>query len=766
MTLRLVSSLGLVALAVLTAACEGQVPPPAPRPPSARPTASAPPPVVSAAPANPFGYPMTRTEPVTEELFQTRVVDPYRWLEDGASDAVKSWLTVQDGFARGWLGKLAGRDAIAARLRELLYVEGHGIPHHLGNRFFYAKRAATSEKWVVYAREGSLDKGAERALLDPNAWSKDGSVALGRWAASRDGKKIAYAVKPNNSDEATLEVLDVDTGKKSTVDVIEGAKYASPDWTPDGKGFFYTWVPPVSAVPSPADRPGYAEVRYHRLGTDPKTDAMIAPRTGDPKTFVAADVSWDGRWLFLEISHGWTSNDLWVRDLTKYPLTGSAAKDAPTSSASKAPPAKTDLAQGVYEAGPTFTRVVASSTNKYEVVAHGGAFYVRTDEGAARGRVFRVDPAKLARESWKELVPEHPRATLESASVVGGKLALAYLEDVRSRLEIRELDGKLVREVPLPAPGSASGLSGRPDEDAAWFSFTSLVHPNEIHTTSIKTGATSLHFKVKLPFDASPYAVEQEFATSKDGTKVPYFVVRKKDLPKDGKAPALVYGYGGFLGTQKPYFTSSIVPWLERGGVYVLTNLRGGAEYGEAWHVAGMRHQKQNVFDDLYAILEKISADKLTSASRIAVRGGSNGGLLVGAAWTQRPDLFRVGLCGVPLLDMVRYHRFGSGKTWIEEYGSAEDAKDFAALYAYSPYHHVEPGKKYPSLLLLSADNDDRVAPLHAWKFAALAQARSAGGPVLLRIERNSGHGGADLVRASVEKSADEIAFALAEIGN
>ncbi len=755
MKARVLSSAFVLALA--SSGCGGDGPParepspvPAPRP-APRAAAS------DAGVALPsYGYPATPTEPVTETLHGATISDPYRWLEDGKNEAVKTWLAAEDAFARAWLGKLPERDAIAARLKELFYVEGHGMPHREGSRWFYAKRAATSEKWVVHVRDGALPgvpgasatvSSKERVLLDPNAWSTDGSVALGRWAPSRNGKKVAYAKKPNNSDEATLHVLDVDTMKDSEIDRIEGAKYANPQWLPDSSGFFYTWVPAAGTVPT-AERPGHAEVRFHKLGSDPKQDVTVVPRTGDPTTFLSGDISFDGHWLFVEVSHGWTSNDLWVRDLAKHPVAKSV-KDAP---------------KDAWTPGPEYSHLVASRTNKYEVVSHGGRFFVRTDEGASRGHVFRIDPAKPARDAWQEIVPEHPRATLESFGIVGGKLSLSYLEDVRSRLEIHDVDGKLVREVPLPAPGSASSLYGRPDDDLAFFSFTSLVHPNEIHATRVGSGQETTFFRVKLPFDPAPYAVEQQFATSKDGTKVPYFVVRKKDLVLDGRAPALVYGYGGFLGTQKPYFTSSVVPWLERGGVYVLTNLRGGAEYGEAWHTAGMRHVKQNVFDDLYAILEKISADKLSSPSRIAVRGGSNGGLLVGAAWTQRPDLFRVGLCGVPLLDMLRYHLFGSGKTWIEEYGSADDPKDFAALYAYSPYHHIAAGKKYPSLLLLSADSDDRVAPLHAWKFAALAQARSAGGPVLLRIERNSGHGGADLVRSTVEKTSDEIAFALSEI--
>jgi prolyl oligopeptidase len=378
--------------------------------------------------------------------------------------------------------------------------------------------------------------------------------------------------------------------------------------------------------------------------------------------------------------------------------------------------------------------------------------------------VYRVDPKQPARDKWVEIVPERKDAVLDAMSIVGGRLALAYLKDVATQLEIHELGGKLVKTVDLPTVGTASAVYGEPDDEQGYFTFTSLTYPSEIHSISMKTLATELFYRLKVPVDPSKFDVEQRFTQSKDGTRVPFFVVKPKGFVADGKAPALVYGYGGFLATQKPGFTSSIFPWIERGGIYVLTNLRGGAEYGEAWHQHGMGREKQHVFDDLRAVLEQLAKDKYTSADRIAVRGASNGGLLVGAAITQFPELFRVGLCGVPLLDMVRYHQFGSGKTWVSEYGSSEDPKDFEALLAYSPYQHVAQGKKYPSVLLLSADADDRVHPLHAWKFAALLQAKSDGGPVLLRIEKDSGHGGADLVKKSVEKLADELAFAWGEI--
>jgi prolyl oligopeptidase len=375
------------------------------------------------------------------------------------------------------------------------------------------------------------------------------------------------------------------------------------------------------------------------------------------------------------------------------------------------------------------------------------------------------DPKKSERAAWKEIVPEQKDATMTSASILGGKLVLSYLKDVTTRIEVHDLDGKKVRDVELPVVGAA-GIHGREDEDEAYLSFTSFTYPTEIHETSIKTGKSSLWFKLKLPVDPTKYDVEQLFFPSKDGTRVPMFVVHGKDVKKDGKAPLLVTGYGGFRSAQTPGFRSSMFPWLERGGVYVIVNLRGGDEYGEEWHRAGMKHNKQNVFDDFTGAAEHLYKEGWSTPARTAIMGGSNGGLLVGAAITQRPDLYKVALCEVPLIDMVRYHKFGSGKTWIEEYGSSDDPDDFKALHAYSPYHHVKKGTKYPSVLLLSADSDDRVDPMHARKFTAALQDASSGGPVLLRIERNSGHGGADLVKAAVEKIADEYAFALSEIGS
>jgi prolyl oligopeptidase len=678
-------------------------------------------------------YPPSRTGDVTDVLHGVSVMDPYRWLEDAKSPEVQAWMKAQDDLARQHLASLPGRDAIAARLKELLYVDSVSAPQHRGSRYFFARRHANKEKSVVYWKEGA--DGAEKVLLDPNGWSADGSASLGVWQVSWDGVSVAYQKRINNSDEATLYVMDVATGKVSDLDVIEGAKYAGASWTPDGKAFYYTWLPVDPKVPT-ADRPGYAEVRFHKLGTDPKADAVVKERTGDPTAFQNAELSRDGRFLFLVVSHGWTSQDVWFRDLATNPKGASET-------------AWTPLAVGIKA--------------HFDAGAFDGKIFVKTDHGAPKGRVFAVDPAKTDRAAWKEIVPERRDATLEGYEIVGGRLALNYLRSAASLLEIREANGKLVREVALPGIGTVGGPEGRDDEDEAYFSFTSYTTPTSIYKTSVRTGATSLYFQVNVPADLSPYTVSQVFYPSKDGTRVSMFVVHRKDMKRDGSARGLLEGYGGFQVALTPTFSSSVVPWLEKGGFYAVPNLRGGSEYGEAWHEAGMLLKKQNVFNDFIAAAEYLEKEKWTSAAHLVLRGGSNGGLLMGALITQRPDLFRVSLCGVPLLDMVRYHLFGSGKTWISEYGSAEDAAQFQALLAYSPYHHVKAGTKYPAVLVLSADSDDRVDPMHARKFAALLQAASTGGPVLLRIERHSGHGGADLVKAAVAQRADEYAFALSE---
>ncbi len=727
---------GIVIASLGTLACASD-PPPAPAPPVAPPPqakAPAPPPAPPAPPPGP-GYPATRSEDVKDTIHGVVVADSYRWLEDVKSPEVQAWMKAEDQYTRERLARLPMRDALAARFRELYYLDSVSPPVHRGSRYFYRRTHKDKEKAILYWKEG--DAGQEKVLLDPNGWSTDGSVSLGVTSVSHDGKWLAFTRKKNNSDHATCYVMDVATGKEH--DVIEGCRYASPSWTPDGKGFYYTWLPTDAAIPA-SELPGYAEVRFHELGKDPKKDAIVHEKVGDPRKFISAGVSRDGRWLVLEIQHGWTSSDCWFRDL----------KD-----------------KKAVKAG-TWTKLAVGEKALFNVAAWKNQLYVHTNADAPRWRVFKVDPKKPERGKWREIVAEDASAVLTSFAVVGGHLALDYLKNAATELRLATLDGKPVRAVTLPAIGTASAFIGNEDEDRAYFTFSTFTMPSQVFETGVKSGQTKLWAKVDVPADLSPYTVEQVFYPSKDGTKVSMFLVHRKDLQKNGDNPTLLYGYGGFNVSMTPSFASSLVPWLEKGGVYAVANLRGGGEYGGKWHEDGMLGKKQNVFDDMIAAAEWLIASGYTKPARLGVRGGSNGGLLMGAMTTQRPDLFGAVICGVPLLDMVRYHLFGSGKTWISEYGSAEDAEQFKALYAYSPYHHVKAGTKYPSFLMMAADSDDRVDPMHARKFTALLQSVSNtpdARPVWMRIEKNSGHGGADLVRQAVESSADAYAFLMAELG-
>ena len=676
-------------------------------------------------------WPATRVDVVTDTVHDTKLTDPYRWLEDEKHDDVQAWMTAQDAYARAELGKLPGRAELVERLRALFYYDAISAPVHRKGRYFYTRKHADKEKTIVYWKQG--EQGAEQVLFDPNTWSTDGSAGLGGWWPSRDGKYVAYAKKQNNSDETVTHVIEVATGK-DLADVISGTKYSGASWTPDSKGFYYTWVPPVSDTVTTAERPGFAEVRFHKLGTDPEADPVVREATRNPQTFLGGGVSWDGRWLLATVQHGWNSSDIYFKDARK--------PNAP------------------------WTTLVEKVDANFSVDVWRDQFYVTTNDGAPRYRVFKVDPRRPARAAWKEIVRQSD-ATLTGTDVVGGRLILNYLRNAATEVVVHDLDGKRVRQIDLPPLGSSGGISGVPDEDTGYFSYTSFTEPQVIYRTSIKTGKVAEWARIKLPIDTSNMTAEQVFYPSKDGTKISMFIIRRKDAAKTGKNPTILYGYGGFNVNLTPGFASSRAVWLERGGVYAIPNLRGGGEYGEEWHRAGMLLAKQNVFDDYIAAAEYLIAEGWTSPAHLAIQGGSNGGLLVGAAMTQRPELYKAVVCSVPLLDMLRYHLFGSGKTWIPEYGSAEDPAQFKALYAYSPYRRaVDAGAtKYPAMLFASADHDDRVDPMHARKLAAVVQANQQGdAPVLLRIERNAGHGGADMVKQQVEAVADQLAFLASQL--
>ena len=687
----------------------------------------------TAPPARPHGdYPATRREEVVDRVHGVAIADPYRWLEDASKPEVQAWMKAQDAYARTRLAKLPGRDAIAARLREVYYFDAVGAPQHWKGRYFFTRKHKDKEKTVVYWKQG--EAGAEKVLLDPNAWSTDGSSGLHGWSVSHDGKYVAYNVSEHNADETTLKVIEVATGKV-LADTIGGTKFGQASWTPDGRGFYYSWTPPASATLAEPDRNAHTEVRYHKLGGDPARDAVVHEATGHNDWFLQGGVSRDGHWLFSVISQGSSgATSIFYKDLRR--------------------PQKewTVLIDGV-------------DATSY-VVDWRDRFYLTTNDGAPRYRVFEVDPQRPARAAWKELVPQQD-VTIDTVDVIGGHLIVNRLRDAASEMEVRALDGKLVRKIDLPPLGTATPMVGLADEDAAYFAYSSFTSPDVIFRTSIRTGKVSEWARISIPLDTAKLTTEQVRYRSKDGTEVTMFLIHRKDAVKSGSIPTLLTGYGGFQVSITPGFGPAYAVFVERGGLIAIPNLRGGGEFGEDWHRAGMMANKQNVFDDFLAAARYLVDSGWTSRDRLAIYGGSNGGLLVGAATVQAPELFKAAVCAVPLLDMVRYHKFGLGAAWMSEYGSADEPAQFKTLYAYSPYHHVRDGTSYPAFLMLSSDHDDRVDPMHARKFTAALQRANAGpGPVWLRIEQNAGHGGADVVKQQVDEWADTFAFVLAHIAS
>ncbi len=680
--------------------------------------------------------PATRRDEIVDDLHGTPVADPYRWLEDIADSDVRGWMRAQDQFARERLAALPGQDALRKRFAELLYVDAVSAPVRRGGRVFYTRRHRDREKPIYYVKDG--EHGQERVLIDPNTLSPDGSVSVHGIFPSRDGRLVAYKLSRNNADASILQIRDLDAGRELG-DLIDNARYASPSWTPDGRGFYYVWLPPGDEIP-PSELPGRAEVRYHRIGDAGPDDKVLVPATGDASRFVGVHLSRDGRWLFVTHQHGWNRTDVFYKDMSE--------GTAPNSDDIHAPPG--------------FRTLIAGQPAIYDVIAWRDSFYVHTDEGAPRYRVFKVDPTHPTRPDWREIVAEQT-ATLEGAQIVGDRLVLSYLRDAHNELAIHDLAGAPLGRIDLPGLGTTSGLIGEPDDPRAYYHYTSFTQPDQIYEADLHRGESRLWREVDIPVDTTRFTVEQVRYASKDGTAVSMFIVRRRDLALDGRRPTILYGYGGFNVSLTPTFSARAVAWVEQGGVYAVPNLRGGGEYGEDWHRAGMREHKQNTFDDFAAAAEWLIANRYTDANHLAVYGGSNGGLLVGAAMTQRPDLVRAVVCAVPLLDMVRYTKYGAGRTWIPEYGDPDLPAEFAWLHAYSPYHHVPKDRPLPALLMLSADSDDRVDPMHARKFTAAVQ-HVSDRPAWLRVEVNAGHGGADMTQQTIARESDALAFLQREL--
>jgi prolyl oligopeptidase len=678
--------------------------------------------------------PPTEAKPVIDMFHGTKVLDNYRWLENGNSPETQKWVEQEMSYTRGMLNRLLGRDVLHKRLTELLSIGSVTQPVIAGRHYFYTRREGMQNQPILYVREGL--NGPDRALVDPNQLAADGTIALDWFQPSENGKYVAYGTSPSGSEMSTLHIIETKTGTVLP-DTIERTRAASIAWTLDNTGFYYTRYPKKGDVPAGQEMYN-RHVFYHELGDDPNDDDKLIFGEGrDAEDWPSVNLSNDGRWLLINVSQGWTRSELFLMDVKK---------------------------------GTPPTRITTGKNFLYGGEVYNDKLYVTTNEDAPRYRVFVTDAGNYDREAWKELIPQAD-AVLQGTAVFGGKLFAQYEQNASSQLRIFDLDGKKLNDLPLPAIGTVFGSGGRWDRDEIFYGFQSFTFAPSIYRYDLKGGSTSLWTKVDAPsIDPAAFEVNQEWFKSKDGTRVPMFVVHKKGIQKNGKNPMLLTAYGGFNVSLTPSFSRTAYLWMEHGGVFAVANLRGGAEFGEDWHRAGMLDKKQNVFDDMIAAAEYLIAEKYTDKNHLAIQGGSNGGLLMGAMMTQRPDLFRAVVCQVPLLDMLHYQDFQIAKLWIPEYGTSENAEQFKWLYAYSPYHHVKAGTEYPAILFMTADTDTRVDPMHAKKMAALMQAEAKNGashtrPILLRIESKAGHGAGKPVTKQIEEFTDVYSFLFWQLG-
>jgi prolyl oligopeptidase len=679
-------------------------------------------------------YPAARIVDAVETLHGEAIQDPYRWLEDGESAETRAWTEAQNALTERYLAAVPGRAAIRGRLEALLAIGAISTPTPAHGRYFYQRREGRQNQPVLYLRDG-VD-GADRPVVDPNAIDAAGTTALDWYYPSDDGALLAYGLSENGSEQSVLHVLDVVTGTPLP-DRIPRTRAADLAWLPDNSGFYYTRYPAPGSVPE--DESHYHRgVYFHRLGDDPEADPLVF-QPAEKEYWPGVGLSADGRWLSVHVARTFDQTDLYLGD-----------RHAP----------------GADPVAPPLVPVAVGLPALFEgEVAHGRLF-LRTNLDASTYRLYEVDPSAPARGHWREIVPARPDAVLDGVRILSDRLALSYLERATSRLRIADLDGGLRREVALPTLGSLFGLAGEVDGHELFYGFSSYTLPPSVYRIDLTSDRTTLWQRVDADIDPDRFAVEQVTVPSRDGTPVTMFLVHRRDLERRGDTPTYLTGYGGFNISMTPAFSRSLLLWLERGGLVAIPNLRGGGEYGEVWHQQGMLEHKQNTFDDFIAAAEWLIREGYTRPERLAVAGGSNGGLLMGAVLTQRPDLFRAVVIQVPLLDMLRYHRFLIARLWIPEYGSPEDPETFAWLRAYSPYHHVRPGTAYPAVLLATAESDTRVDPMHARKMAARLQAASASPhPVLLRLEARAGHGAGKPLSKVLDELTDTWTFVFSEVG-
>jgi prolyl oligopeptidase len=656
-----------------------------------------------------------------------RVADPYRWLEDGEAQETRDWVAGQNAFTRSVLDGLPFRGTIHAHLDLLLTTGWVGTPVVRGTRYFYERRSGRQDQPVLVLREH--DSEDERIIVDPNALSAHGIVALDWWFVSWDGRRLAYGLSEGGTELSTLRVLDVDTGEHFAADEIPHTRAASVAWLPDGSGFYVTRTPEPGSVPA-GDEMYNRHVFFHPLGQNWREDEEVFGAGRAREDWPNLLISRDGRWLVVEVAQGWARSEIYLLD-------------------------RRQKQHG-------FVAVHAGVEAVAEAEFAGDRLLVRTNQDAPNFALYEVDPLQPERTNWRLVLAERADRVLDSVRAVAGRLVVDELYNASSFVRLYDLDGTPQAEVALPSLGTLRGIGGEWIGDQISLGFTSFAQPPTAYVVDPQTAQAKLFAQGDLPpgFDASRYEVQQEWYTSKDGTRVSMFLVHRRGLVRDSNNPTLLTGYGGFSVSRTPMFVSALPLWLDSGGVYALANLRGGGEYGEAWHRAGMLDRKQNVFDDFIAAAEYLIGNGVTRPERLAISGGSNGGLLVGAALTQRPDLFKAVVCQVPLLDMLRYHHLRIARLWIAEYGNPENADQARWLHAYSPYHRVRSGERYPAILLATAEGDSRVDPMHARKMAARLQAASASeAPILLRVESVAGHGQGKPRGKQVEEATDVWSF-------
>ena len=679
-------------------------------------------------------YPTTKTVDQIDDFHGTKVEDSYRWLEDDVrtSKEVEAWVDAQNKVTFDFLNSIPQRAGIQKRMTELWNFEKIGAPFKRGGRYYFSHNDGLQNQNVLF-RQDTLDSDS-RVLLDPNSWSEDGTVALSGSAFSDDGRYVAYGVQDAGSDWNTWKIMEIESGKILD-DELKWVKFSGADWTPDSRGFFYARYPQPDEGAAFQSLNTNMKVYYHRVGSTQSSDVLVYERHDHPDWGFQLNVSDDGHYLIITV---WVGTDdryrIVVKDLTEpYGLP--------------------------YELIDNFDHEYSFIDNDDHIL------YFKTNVDAPLRRVIAIDLKKPARENWEEIIPQTENA-LDSVGIVGNMFVCDYLKDAKTQVRLHAMDGSFVREVEFPSIGTAAGFDGRRKDTDTFYSFSSFALPPTTYRYNMITGSSELFRKADAKFNPDDYKTSQVFYDSKDGTKVPMFLCHKKSLKLDGSNPTLLYGYGGFNISITPNFSVSRLTWMEMGGVLAVANLRGGGEYGETWHKAGTKQNKQNVFDDFIAAAEWLVANKYTSSKKLAIQGGSNGGLLVGACMTQRPDLFGACLPAVGVMDMLRFHKFTAGRFWTDDYGSADNAEEFPALLKYSPYHNLQGGTQYPATLITTADTDDRVVPGHSFKFAAQLQASQSGtAPTLIRIETRAGHGAGKPTAKIIEEASDQWAFLVKTLG-